>query len=116
VLDVQYQGQVVAAHRGTVSAVDSIQLKKNIQELLSRKLEEEQNNAAYQTTPSKDSTINAVEQSTTVPKNTTPNPVEAKPKNPVKSTPAKTTTSKTVEKPKQQSKAKQKPKAVMKRG
>jgi cell division protein FtsQ len=118
VLDVQYEGQVVAANRGATSAVDSIQLKKNIQELLSRKLEEEQNNVAYQTIPVKDSTIKTVEQSTIVTKNTTPIPVEAKPKNPVKSTPAKTTTSKAVEKPKQQAKkpTSKQPKAVMRKG
>lgn len=34
VLDLQYEGQVVAMHKGAVSSVDSVQLKKNIAELL----------------------------------------------------------------------------------
>jgi cell division protein FtsQ len=34
VLDLQYEGQVVALHKGAVSTVDSVQLKKNIAELL----------------------------------------------------------------------------------
>lgn len=34
VLDVQYAGQVVAVHRGTQAAVDSVQLQKNIASLL----------------------------------------------------------------------------------
>jgi cell division protein FtsQ len=33
-VDLQYDGQVVALHKGAVSAVDSVQLKKNIAELL----------------------------------------------------------------------------------
>jgi cell division protein FtsQ len=33
-LDLQYEGQVVAIHKGAVSSVDSVQLKKNIAELL----------------------------------------------------------------------------------
>ena len=36
VLDVQFEGQVVGVHRGPVSAVDSIQLQKNIEELLAK--------------------------------------------------------------------------------
>jgi cell division protein FtsQ len=34
VVDVQFEGQVVGVHRGTVSTIDSIQLQKNIEELL----------------------------------------------------------------------------------
>ena len=40
-LDLQYQGQVVAVKRGPVSKVDSIQLQKNIEELLQKKLAEQ---------------------------------------------------------------------------
>jgi cell division protein FtsQ len=36
VVDVQYEGQVIGVNKGTVSAIDSIQLKKNIKELLER--------------------------------------------------------------------------------
>lgn len=112
VLDAQYEGQIVAVNRGAVSKVDSIQLQKNIQELLNRKLEEEQQNAAYQTTITKDSTNNSLAQNNQVPVKTTPNPTETK--STTLSNPAKTTTSKPSERPKQE---KTKPKAVMsKRG
>lgn len=36
VIDVQFDNQVIGVHRGTVSAVDSIQLQKNIEELLEK--------------------------------------------------------------------------------
>jgi cell division protein FtsQ len=36
VVDVQYDGQVVGVQRGTVSTVDSLQLQKNIEDLLAR--------------------------------------------------------------------------------
>jgi cell division protein FtsQ len=36
ILDVQFEGQVIGVHRGPVSAVDSIQLQKNIEELLAK--------------------------------------------------------------------------------
>jgi cell division protein FtsQ len=36
IIDVQYDGQVVASQKGTASAVDSVQLQKNIQELVER--------------------------------------------------------------------------------
>lgn len=35
-IDVQFAGQVIGVHRGAVSAVDSIQLQKNIEELLEK--------------------------------------------------------------------------------
>jgi len=114
VLDAQYEGQIVAVNRGAVSKVDSIQLQKNIQELLNRKLEEEQQNAAYQTTIVKDSTNNSLAQNNQVPLKTTPNPTETK--STTQSNPAKTTPSKPIEKPKQQVKTNKQPKAVMKRG
>jgi cell division protein FtsQ len=41
-LDVQFNGQVVAVRRGATSAVDSIQLQKNIQELMERKMAEQE--------------------------------------------------------------------------
>jgi len=47
-LDLQYDGQVVGVRRGPVSAVDSIQLQKNIQELLEKKLAEQEPEAIAQ--------------------------------------------------------------------
>lgn len=41
-LDVQFEGQVVAVKRGPVSKVDSIQLQKNIEELMQKKLSEQE--------------------------------------------------------------------------
>lgn len=41
-LDVQFDGQIVAVRKGQTSAVDSIQLQKNIQELLARKMAEQE--------------------------------------------------------------------------
>lgn len=41
-LDVQYEGQVIGVRRGPVSSVDSIQLQKNIQELLEKKMAEQE--------------------------------------------------------------------------
>jgi cell division protein FtsQ len=36
VIDVQFEGQVIGVHKGSVSAIDSIQLQKNIEELLEK--------------------------------------------------------------------------------
>lgn len=41
-LDVRFHGQVVAVKRGPVSQVDSIQLQKNIEELMQKKLAEQE--------------------------------------------------------------------------
>lgn len=41
-LDVQFDGQVVAVRRGPTSVVDSIQLQKNIQALMERKMAEQE--------------------------------------------------------------------------
>lgn len=41
-LDVQFDGQIVAVRRGQTSAVDSIQLQKNIKELMARKMAEQE--------------------------------------------------------------------------
>ena len=114
VVDARYAGQVVAVKRGAVSKIDSIQLQKNIQELLNRKLQEEPQEANHATV-SKDSTNNSLAQNKTVPLKTIPNPTEAK--GATKSNPAKTATSKPVEKPKQPitNAPSRQPKAVMKR-
>lgn len=51
-LDAQFEGQVVALKRGPVSKVDSIQLQKNIQELMQKKLaEQEPDDAVPATVP-----------------------------------------------------------------
>ena len=41
-LNVQYSGQVVATHKGAISVVDSLQLKKNVEELLKRNMLQEE--------------------------------------------------------------------------
>lgn len=142
-LDVQFDGQVVAVRRGPTSAVDSIQLQKNIQELMERKMAEQEPDDAVQSTTEPVQTrsgdieepitnddsvaakrVVAKEKSTTPEKTTTAVAKSA----PVKtSTPAKTTTlpksspkktsqqpSKPVQKPIAQLKSSApKPKAVM---
>lgn len=119
VLDAQFRGQIVAVHKGTVSAVDSIQLQKNIAELLekSRITAEEQQPmkidsiaampAMYQLSAADSGNSKSIGK-----------PVPAKPSNSVKTTNTKPSPlptrpkpqSKPVEKKKDQ---KKKPKAVM---
>lgn len=41
-LDVQFDGQVVAVRRGLTSVIDSVQLQKNIQQLMERKMAEQE--------------------------------------------------------------------------
>ena len=86
-LDLQYDGQVVAVNKGATSVVDSIQLKKNIEELM--------NKASMQTIdedmlpaqnpnlfPKKDSTVSKTTvPSSSVPVKTNSNPIE-RPKKP----------------------------------
>ncbi|WP_162944681.1 cell division protein FtsQ/DivIB [Flavisolibacter nicotianae] len=47
-LDVQFGGQVVAVRRGPTSVVDSIQLQKNIQELMEKKMAEQEPDESVQ--------------------------------------------------------------------
>jgi cell division protein FtsQ len=141
-LDVQFDGQVVAVKRGPTSAVDSIQLQKNIQELMERKMAEQEPDDAVQPAvesvqagtgdieepiTNNDSVAAApvvVKEKSTAPEKTAtiaakPNPV--KPSNPVRTTildpaPKKTNTqsSKPIQKPTAQTKpSAAKPKAVM---
>ncbi len=134
-LDVQYQGQVVAVKRGPVSKVDSLQLEKNIEDLLQKKLsEQEPDDAAPASIPvatlsngdfgveteRKDSmAAKPVPEKSTAPKTTAPAIVSAPVKTPVtsqRSDSKKTTVqpSKPVVKPTVEKKvAAQKPKAVM---
>ena len=115
-LDVQYAGQVVAVHKGETSLVDSVQLQRNIQELMDRaslqNIDEdmlpEQNITLI---PKKDSTVSkTAAQSNSVSTKTNPNPVilNQSHANAAKAKP----NPKPIEKQKQ---VKKKPKAVMKR-
>jgi len=114
-LDVQFEGQVVAVRKGPTSTIDSIQLQKNIEELMKKKQSEQEPDDITETvapktgTPLlgvKDSVIIEVPNEQTVSAKTTPN-----------STPKKTTVQKSipVKQPAKQPKKKieQKPKAVM---
>ena len=51
VLDVQFEGQVVGVRKGPTSVVDSIQLQKNIEELMKRKAAEEEPDDALPAIP-----------------------------------------------------------------
>lgn len=125
VLDVQFEGQVVAVKKGLTSVVDSIQLQKNITELMKRKeAEQEPEDVApavpfisnEPVKPRKDSVVRkpATQKAAT----TKPAPSSSTPErtNPPKSNPAKTP----IQKPNPQKPPKQpsktdapKPKAVM---
>ena len=50
-LDVQFDGQVVAVKRGVISKVDSIQLQKNIEELVKKKAAEQEPDEFLQAAP-----------------------------------------------------------------
>jgi cell division protein FtsQ len=107
-LDVRYAGQVVAVNKGATSVVDSIQLRKNIEELMNRatlqNIDEEMLPSQNITLTQKDSTVsNTAAQTNSVSTKTNPNPTILSQTN---SNPART-------KAKQDEK---KPKAVMKRG
>lgn len=142
-LDVQFDGQVVAVRRGPTSTVDSIQLQKNIQDLMERKMAEQEPDDAVPPPTGPVQTISGdveapvtaadtaaakpavtTETSTTPAKATAPamsNPVRTSTpaKNPVpqKSTPKKTSqqASKPVKKPTVVKKTAPTPKAVMQR-
>ena len=99
-LDLQYEGQVVGVRRGPVSAVDSIQLQKNIQELLQKKLAEQEPDEM--TPPATEASVQAtgdIEEPATEAKDSMVNTAAAIEKSVVqnsvapakKSTPAKTT-------------------------
>lgn len=85
VLDVQYEGQIVAMKKGKITAVDSMQLQKNIEALMNKAsmqnidegLLPEQN---ITVTPKKDSTVSKMAPVNTVPVKTNSNPIEMKPK------------------------------------
>lgn len=116
VVDVQYDGQVIGVNKGPTSVVDSIQLQKNIEELLQKSTIQ---NVSDEMLPDAKPINNADSvqvttpvQKTTEPATTNPNP--AKKNNPV---PDRTTKeSKPVDKPKKLVQKNEKPKAVMPKG
>ena len=118
IVDVQYEGQVIGINKGTMSVVDSIQLQKNIAELMQKNTlanatEEMLPDARPMIIPKTDSIVNTITvQTNSVPVKT--NPIPAKKTN---SVPKKmSTTSKPLQKPIVK-KNSVKPKAIMqKRG
>jgi cell division protein FtsQ len=140
-LDVQFEGQVVAVKRGLVSKVDSIQLHKNIEELMKKKLAEQEpddavpatvpvatmSNGDFDVEPDTKDTVAAkpvVKETSTAPQTTALSISSTPVKKPAiiqPSVPKKTTeqTSKPVVKPKSATESKPaapKPKAVMQPG
>ena len=117
-LDVRYDGQVVAIKKEPASPVDSIQLQKNIEELINKAMMQEIDDNML---PGQMLTIiqadsakrNAATRADSVPKKTNPNPFVLKQTNSNASKAARQ--SRPQEKPKQQTKEKPKPKAVMRR-
>ncbi|HEY1022165.1 MAG TPA: hypothetical protein VGE06_07615, partial [Flavisolibacter sp.] len=129
-LDVQFTDQVVAVRRGPISKVDSMQLQKNIKELMEKKMAEQEptdlvqtvqpapvlSNGDFEPGPAASEPVAAAK--TTATENAvTPNPVQTVKRPTVQqSTPKKTTSkeSKPERKPTVAKKATaQKPKAVM---
>jgi cell division protein FtsQ len=102
VLDLQYEGQVVAEHKGAASPVDSVQLQQSIRDLLNENIEAAANEP-LPSTPAKPE--KSPIQENQVPVKTNPNPVRTT------TNPARTTNqSKPAEKQKEQ---RPKPKAIM---
>lgn len=111
VVDVQYAGQVIGINKGPVSKVDSIQLQKNIEELLKKStIQNVSDEMLPDAKTAKDSVqISMTAQNDSVSVKTNPNP--AKKANPI---PERTTTaSNPDDKPEKQTN--RKPKAVMKK-
>ncbi len=130
-LDVQFDGQVIAVRRGPTSAVDSIQLQKNIEELMEKKVAEQEPDDVAQAIPIQATISNGdfdVEPGSG--NASTANPVPVSTTNAVRAGPVKTNAtiqkpsprktnpkSNTVQKPAVRKKSSPKPKAVMqKRG
>lgn len=102
-LDLQYKGQVVAVKKSAVSPVDSIQLKKNIEDLVMRAQQQMGDEGLAPVQPltvQKDSTVSSMTATNQVPVKTISNPIQTQP--------GKTNPSSSIEDPK-------KPKAVMRR-
>ena len=127
VLDIQFNSQVVATHKGVGSAIDSLQLKRNIQELLTKNSLQLQNGTEGATEVKPEVFINSIDTTTVkdtppasaliskepdVKKIKTDNPVVKRNPTPVKPK-LKPATSKPVRKT--EAASKRKPKAVMPR-
>ncbi len=108
VLDARFEGQVIGVHRGTASPVDSIQLQKNIEELLNKSMETELVNQLP--APARDSASISSTQTNEARATTTSLPQPVKAISEPKKWPAK---SKSVEKPKREKKERPRPKAIM---
>jgi cell division protein FtsQ len=115
VVDVQYEGQIIGVNKGTTSAVDSIQLKKNIKELLEKStiqnVSDEMLPEARAMSKTDSLQISMTAQNNSVSVKTNPNPantIDPVPEKPIKE-------SRLVDKPKNVKRTNQKPKAVMKR-
>jgi cell division protein FtsQ len=111
VLDIRFNDQVVGVHKGSVPAVDSATLKKNIEELLRLKLESESVSEALPAVAPVKDTAKALEKPRPAPVKTIPAPVKKIVSKPAKTKPS----SKPVVKPKTEVKKKPQPKAVMKK-
>lgn len=112
VVDVQYEGQVIGVNKGAASAIDSVQLKKNIKELLEKStiqnVSDEMLPAAKTTIQTGIPEISMAAQNDSVAVKTNPISAASNP-NPEKAN----TVSQSVAKPKKEES--KKPKAVMKR-
>ena len=109
VVDVQYEGQVIGVNKGTASAVDSIQLKKNIKELLEKSTIQNVSDEmlpAARTAVQTDLSMAAQNDSVAVKTNPVPAKINPNPE-------TKTTVSQPAAKPKKEES--KKPKAVMKK-
>lgn len=119
VVDVQYKDEVIGSHERTISAIDSVQLQRNIQELMRKaKLQAEADSLAdvEQAAAAKDSalqkqvlpaSVTVVEKKETTPVKPTPRPATKTNHNPVKTSKPNNTRHSTLQKPV--------PKAVMKK-
>jgi len=115
VVDVQYEGQIIGVNKGAASAVDSIQLKKNIKELLEKStiqnVSDEMLPEARAMSKTDSLQISMTAQNNSVSVKTNPNPANTV--DPVLEKPIKE--SRLVDKPKNVKGTNQKPKAVMRR-
>lgn len=71
-LDVQFEGQVVAVKKGAVSKIDSIQLQKNIEELMKKKAAEQEPEDMAVVVPMKTNSVSVRDSMTNHPPKTVP--------------------------------------------
>jgi cell division protein FtsQ len=116
IVDVQFDGQVVATQRGTTSKVDSIQLQKNIKELILQAQKAQEAQQPMDIDSTKEAVfVNAQNINGDTTAKNVEKPIPVKPSNTTKTATTKPspTLKKTTAKPK--TKDEKKPKAVMKR-